>query len=103
MTSAHARIAPRHMTVTDFLEWDGGGHQGKLELVDGEVRAMSPASATHGQIQARLAFLIERHLTDAKKPCIVATEPAVTPRLTARHNVRVPDLGVSLRSRLDSS
>jgi Uma2 family endonuclease len=95
MTSAYAGATTLHMTVTDFLEWNGGGHQGKLELVDGEVRAQAPASATHGLIQARLAFLIERHLTDAKRPCIVATEPAVAPRVTARHNVRVPDLGVT--------
>ena len=29
--------APPRMTVDEFLAWDGGGHQGKLELVDGLV------------------------------------------------------------------
>ena len=27
--------APPRMTVDEFLAWDSGGHQGKLELVDG--------------------------------------------------------------------
>ena len=39
----------RSMTVTQFLDWpgDGGGHT--FQLVDGELRAMSPGRATHGQ------------------------------------------------------
>jgi Uma2 family endonuclease len=95
MTGAHASVCPRRMTVTDFFEWNGGGHQGKLELVDGEVRAQAPASATHGLIQANLAYLVQQHFRGAGMRCMVLTEPAVEPRLTARHNVRVSDLGVT--------
>jgi Uma2 family endonuclease len=95
MTGARANVPPRYMTVTDFFEWDGGGHQGKLELVDGEVRAQAPASATHGLIQANLAYLLQQHFRAAAVRCMVLTEPAVEPRLSARHNVRVPDLGVT--------
>jgi Uma2 family endonuclease len=95
MTSAHVGAGTLHMTVTDFLEWNGGGHQGKLELVDGEVRAQAPASATHGLIQANLAYLLHQHFRASGAPCMVLTEPAVAPRVTARHNVRVPDLGVT--------
>ena len=44
------RKAPHHMTVDEFIGWAGDG---RWELVDGEPRAMAPASATHGIIQAR--------------------------------------------------
>lgn len=83
------------MTLEDFLAWDGDGHQGKLELVDGEVRAMSPASATHGLIQAALSGLIRQSLRDRKSGCRVSTEPAVSVRIRSNANLRVPDLGVS--------
>ena len=32
------------MTAEEFIAWGGDGHPGKLELVNGEVRAMSPAT-----------------------------------------------------------
>ncbi|MGH6815765.1 MAG: Uma2 family endonuclease, partial [Hyphomicrobiaceae bacterium] len=85
--TARSRPFPR-MTVADFLAWDGGGHQGKLELVDGEVRAMAPASATHGAIQSNLAVLIGGHLRGIGSRCRAVVEPAVTPRIKARHNLR---------------
>jgi Uma2 family endonuclease len=53
--TAHATVPPAKMTAAEFLDWDGGGHQGKLELVNGVVRAMPPASGTHALIQAKLA------------------------------------------------
>lgn len=94
MSSAPRREWPT-MTVDDFLAWKGDGHQGKLELVDGEVRAMSPASATHGLIQATLAILIGQHLRQGGTRCRIFTEPAVSVRVRARTNLRVPDLGVT--------
>jgi Uma2 family endonuclease len=83
------------MTADQFMDWDGGGHVGKLELVNGEVRAMSPASSVHGLIQANLAYLIGRHLRENKLPCRVATEAPVQPQLHANDNVRAPDLAVT--------
>lgn len=83
------------MTAAEFLAWDGGGHQGKLELVDGEVRAMAPASATHGAIQANLAYLLKRHLDERGGGCRAVTEPAVAVRIRAIENTRVPDVGVT--------
>ena len=35
---------PPTMTVADFLDWPGDGTGRKFQLVDGEVRAMSPGS-----------------------------------------------------------
>ncbi len=84
-----------HMTADQFLDWDGGGHLGKLELVNGEVRAMSPASGTHALIQANLAGLIWNHIREKKLPCRVGTEAPVQPQLHANDNVRAPDLAVT--------
>jgi Uma2 family endonuclease len=83
------------MTVADFLAWPGDGTGRKFQLVDGEVRAMSPASTTHGRIQSRLAKLIDSWLSARASPCDVLTEPAVATRVRANINVRVPDLGVT--------
>lgn len=86
---------PLTMTAEEFLAWDGGGHVGKLELVEGEVRAMSPASGTHGLIQANMTILIGNHLRAKKLPCRVATEAPVQPQLHANGNVRARDIAVS--------
>lgn len=83
------------MTAAEFLDWDGGGHVGKLELVEGEVRAMSPASATHGIIQANIAYLIGHHLRQHRPGCRIGTETPISPRLHANDNVRAPDLAVT--------
>ncbi len=83
------------MTVADFLDWPGDDTTKRFQLVDGDARAMAPASATHGIIQATLAYLITRRLIETSSPCRVMTEPAVVPRLRAATNLRVPDLGVT--------
>jgi Uma2 family endonuclease len=87
--------APPRMTVDEFLDWDGGGHQGKLELVDGLVRAMAPASATHVLIQGNLTVLIGNHLRRQNSPCRVAPDAPVVPKLKSRVNLRAPDLVVT--------
>jgi Uma2 family endonuclease len=86
---------PPNMTADQFIDWDGGGHLGKLELVHGEVRAMSPASGTHALIQANLAGLIWSHIRAKKLPCRVGTEAPVQPQMHANDNVRAPDLAVT--------
>ncbi len=83
------------MTAVEFLAWDGAGHIGKLELVEGQVRAMSPASGTHALVQARLAILIGSQLLARKSPCRVGTEAPISPRIHANDNVRAPDLAVT--------
>ena len=83
------------MTAAEFLAWPGDGTGRKFQLVDGEVRATSPASAAHAVIQANLAAEIRRHLRDQKIRCRVGTEPGVLTRVRASANVRVPDIGVT--------
>jgi Uma2 family endonuclease len=82
------------MTVDEFRTW-ADRQPGRWELVDGQPRAMSPASSTHGFIQARAAYLVERHIEASGSPCRSATEPPVIPAAYKRHNARAPDLGVT--------
>lgn len=82
-------------TTDEFLTWPGDGRAKHYELVDGRVRAMSPASALHGLIQATLASIIRQHLRESGSACKILAEPAVKPRLRAAINLRVPDLGVT--------
>lgn len=84
-----------HMTVEEFLAWDGAGHIGKLELVEGRVRAMSPASGTHALVQANLAGLLWSIFRARNSPCRVGTEAPIVPRIHANDNVRAPDLAVT--------
>ncbi len=86
---------PPSMTVADFLAWPGDGTGRKFQLVDGGVRAMSPASAAHAVIQLNLASELRRHMREQKTRCRARTEPGVLTRVRADINVRVPDVGVT--------
>jgi Uma2 family endonuclease len=92
---AETRRKSQPMTVADFLDWPGDGTGRKFQLVDGELRAMSPGSATHGTIQMTLGRLIGNHLVGDGNRCRVVSEPAVATRVRANVNMRVPDLGVT--------
>ena len=89
-----ARLLP-HMTADDFLAWPGDGSGRKFQLIDGEIRAVSPASHTHGVIQANLAGLLFVALQSSDPPLQCAVEGAVIPGMSAATNVRVPDLVVT--------
>lgn len=91
--SSAAKKLPEHMTTTEFLRWEGDGTETKYELVDGQLVAMSPATTTHGTIQANLALVLGLHLRGS--PCRVITEAAVVPRVASDMNTRVPDLAVT--------
>jgi Uma2 family endonuclease len=86
---------PPTLTVAEFLDWPGDGSGRKFQLVDGELRAMSPGSATRGTIQMTLGALIGNALVKAGGSCRVVGEPGVITRIRSHVNMRVPDLGVS--------
>src|SRR5262249_40286851 len=87
---------PEHLTVADFLAWDSGDRSGRLwQLRDGVPEAMAPASQRHGAIQGELGALLRNHLLATGRPCRLVVAPGVIPRIRARDNVRIPDLGVS--------
>ena len=94
-TQAAAGMPASSMTLDEFLAWDGGGHVGKLELWNGVVRAMAPASADHAIIQANISRAIGNHLIALKSPCRVGTEAPVVPPMGQRRNARAPDIAVT--------
>ena len=87
------KLAPSRMTVDEFLDWPGDGSGQKFELIDGELRAMAPASVSHGIIQANVAGILRSHLIGSRRYVVV--EPGVIPRVRSDANMRVPDLAVS--------
>ena len=56
--TALPKLVPSRMTVEEFLDWPGDGSGKKFELVDGEPRAMTPASVSHRIIQANIAGIL---------------------------------------------
>ena len=96
MNTVSHKSPPPRMTVEEFFAWDGGGHVGKLELIDGVVRAMAPASATHAIIQGNLVAAIHNHLRGHGSPCRVAPEAPIRPAIGNRSsNTRAPDVAVT--------
>jgi Uma2 family endonuclease len=89
------RKLPRTMTVAEFLDWPGDGSGRTFQLVDGELRAMSPGSATHGTIQSNLCCLIRNALVASGSGCRIVTEPGVITHIRSHLNMRVPDLGIT--------
>ncbi len=83
------------MTVDAFFAWDGGGHVGKLELVNGRVRAMAPASEAHSTIQLNIGVAIHVHLKATGSRCRAGTEAPVIPPMMGRINARAPDIVVT--------
>jgi Uma2 family endonuclease len=92
MNTALRRKVPHHISVDEFIAW---APDDRWELIDGQPRAMAPASATHGIIQANVAYALTRRLRDAGSRCLAVTEPVIVPRVRSRSNMRVPDLAVT--------
>lgn len=91
---ATAAKIPVRMSVGEFLAWSPADGQ-TWQLVDGEPRAMAPASRTHGTLQGELGGLIRNHLAAQDGPCVLVVTPGVVPHVQASHNMRVPDLAVT--------
>src|SRR5690348_15862468 len=89
------RQVPHRMTVDEFVAWAGDGN---WQLVDGEPRAMAPASATHGIIQTNVGYTLTRDLRAVDSPCRAVTEPAIVPRVRALSGMRVRDVAVTCTS-----
>jgi Uma2 family endonuclease len=93
--NAQLKFSPPPMTVDEFLTWDGGGHVGKLELVNGVVRARAPASDSHSTMQANIAGMIKHQLRKSKNLGRVGINPPVIPPMGQKKNARAPDLAVT--------
>ena len=88
-------LPERMMTAAEFMDWDGGGLLGKLELVHGVVRAMSSATCAHSLIQANLAGLVGGIHRSQKSSARTGIRSPIQPQMHANDNVRAPDLAVT--------
>jgi Uma2 family endonuclease len=89
------KLAPSRMTVSEFLAWRGEDPHLKFELINGEPRAMAPASGTHGTMQITIGSLLRAHLREHRPGCRIVGEAGIVPRLRAATNMRIPDLAVT--------
>lgn len=87
--------SPAHMSLEEFLDWPGDGRARHYQLIDGEVRPMSPASATHSIIQLKIGVLLSLSITQAGAPLRALTEAAVVPGARSATNLRIADLAVT--------
>lgn len=86
--------SPELMLLDEFLVWDAPDG-GRWQLVDGEPRAMAPASEAHGAMQSELGRLIGNHLAAAGRRCRAVANPGVRIGIRSDSNYRIPDLGVT--------
>ena len=82
------------MTLDEFLVWDAP-EGATWQLVDGEPRAMAPASPIHGLIQGRMFRLLEVHLGGMNSACLPIVTPGIKLGKRTDINYRIPDLAVT--------
>lgn len=97
MQDADPKPVPR-MTADEFMDWDGGGHVGKLELVNGKVVAHPYDSATHAIILGNVTGFIGAKARNNSPRFYPGIRAPVRPQVHANDNVRAPDLAVTCLS-----
>jgi Uma2 family endonuclease len=68
-----ASLAPKRMTLAEFLEWDDGTDR-RYELLDGVPVMMAPSLEAHGELAAALAMQLGSRV---KLPCRVISEAGI--------------------------
>ena len=71
-----ASLAPKRMTLAEFLEWDEGTDR-RYELLDGTPVMMAPTLEAHGELAVALGAEIRARL---KQPCRVISEAGIVIR-----------------------
>lgn len=85
---------PAPISLAEFLAWDAPDGT-RWQLVDGEPRAMAPASPVHSAIQNELGRLLGNHLAEQGGRCRVYSTPGVMLGVRADRNFRISDIAVS--------
>lgn len=85
-------------TAADLLAIPDDGQ--RYELVDGEVRAMSPAGNKHGKIAAALLCAIGPHVRENQLGAVYAAETGFLIQQDP-DTVRAPDVAFIARARID--
>ncbi|GJE57670.1 Uma2 family endonuclease [Methylobacterium sp. WL9] len=86
------------MTVDAFLAW-AAGRDGKYELIDGEVVAMSPERVRHAETKAAVFDALRAAIRDGRRPCRALID-GVAVRVDAQTSY-VPDVLVYCGERAD--
>jgi Uma2 family endonuclease len=68
-----ASLAPKRMTLAEFLQWDDGTDR-RYELVDGIAVMMAPSLEAHGELAAALGAEVRARL---QPPCRVISEAGI--------------------------
>ena len=90
----------RPMTAKELLEKPDDGF--RYELVEGELRRMTPAGNVHGYIAANFLGPLQRHVRDGRLGRVYAAETGF--RLSSDPDtVRAPDVAFVSRARLDET
>ena len=89
-----AQQIPAPISLEEFLAWDAPDGV-RWQLVDGEPRAMAPASPLHAGIQNELGRLLGNHLTERGGQYRAYSNPGIMLGVRSDRNYRIPDIGVT--------
>lgn len=96
-TKTKGAVVSGPMTATDLLRLPDDGN--RYELVEGELRMMTPASPRHGRIAMRIGSLIEQHARKHNLGVAYAAETGFKLRENP-DTVRAADVAFLARRRL---
>jgi Uma2 family endonuclease len=96
-TKAEGVVVSTPMTADELLRLSPDGH--RYELVEGELKVMTPASPRHGRIAMRLGSLIEQHVRQHSLGVVYAAETGFQLREDP-DTVRAADAAFVAKSRI---
>lgn len=93
-----ATVETKPMTADEFFELPAPADGSKLELVKGEVVAMTAPGLEHGEVQVNIGFLIKAFLKTEKIGRVFTESGVITER--DEDTVRGPDVSYYSKERL---
>jgi Uma2 family endonuclease len=85
------------MTAEQLLEMPDDGY--RYELIDGELRQMSPTGTRHAEISAVIARILGNHVTAHRLGKVLTSDPGFILR-RGPDTVRAPDVAFIARERV---